>query len=252
MSSRFLKPRARARIGAGVWILLVAGCAQTEIRSQGETMQRNLPSPGRVLVYDLAVNAGEVTANQSIVAREMAAQSSESSWQQATEIGHQAADAFATDLVAELLKTGLNAQRATRDSTIYQNDFLVMGHFIDVNEGNRLRRLVIGFGAGASDVNAQIFVYQEAGDRKREVLEFATHADSGDMPGAAVTMGAGAAAQGGARAGSPRSRHRTQRAFSSGGRTGERRPLAPGRQGGEFRCERSLALRLWPPSRVAA
>jgi uncharacterized protein DUF4410 len=188
-------------MGAAIGALLVAGCAQTEIRSQGETMQQNLPAPGRVLVYNLAVNAEEVTANQSIVAREIAAQSSESSFQQATEIGHQAADAFATDLVAELLKTGLNAQRATRETTIYQNDVLVLGHFIDVNEGNRLRRLVIGFGAGASDVDAQIFVSQEASGRKRELLEFATHADSGEMPGAAVTMGAGAAAQGGMTAG---------------------------------------------------
>jgi hypothetical protein len=32
-------------------------------------------------------------------------------------------------------------------------------------------------------------------------MEFKTHADSGDMPGAAVTMGAGAAAQGAATGG---------------------------------------------------
>jgi hypothetical protein len=32
-------------------------------------------------------------------------------------------------------------------------------------------------------------------------MQFTTHADSGKMPGAAVTMGAGAAAQGGATAG---------------------------------------------------
>jgi len=35
----------------------------------------------------------------------------------------------------------------------------------------------------------------------RTLLAFKTHADSGEMPGAAVTMGAGAAAQGAVTAG---------------------------------------------------
>jgi len=181
--------------------LLAAGCAQTAVVEQQQTMRTGLPAPGRVLVYNFAVNVDEVTANQSIVARTMAAESSQSATQQDLEIGRQAADALATELVAQLVKAGLNAQRATRDSAVYQNDLFVMGHFIDVNEGNRLRRLVIGFGAGASTLDAQVQVYQQAPGRWRQLLEFSTHADSGEMPGAAVTMGAGAAAQGGATAG---------------------------------------------------
>jgi hypothetical protein len=59
-------------------------------------------------------------------------------------------------------------------------------------------------GAGASrvDTEGQVYHAGQAGQGPRtKLLEFTTHADSGKMPGAAVTMGAGAAAQGGATAG---------------------------------------------------
>ena len=201
MRNRWSASPAAAWLGVAAIALLATGCAKTAVSPQQVTTAQGLPAPGRVLVYNFAVNPDEVTANQSIVARAMSSMSSENTAQQNLEIGHKAADALATDLVAQLVKAGLNAQRATRGTAVYDNDLLVMGHFIDVNEGNRLRRLVIGFGAGASTLDAQVFVYQQADGRSRDVLEFTTHADSGDMPGAAVTMGAGAAAQGGVTAG---------------------------------------------------
>ncbi len=68
-----------------------------------------------------------------------------------------------------------------------------------MDEGNRLGRIVIGFGAGASKLDTEVGVYYEA--RRRKVLDFKTHADSGKLPGAAATMGAGAAVAGGITAG---------------------------------------------------
>jgi hypothetical protein len=54
---------------------------------------------------------------------------------------------------------------------------------------------VIGFGAGASRVDTEAHVYYGPGRRK--LLDFGTHADSGKMPGAAATMGAGDVVEGG-------------------------------------------------------
>jgi Domain of unknown function (DUF4410) len=74
---------------------------------------------------------------------------------------------------------------------------IVDGQFHDIDEGNRLRRLVIGFGAGTSKLDTQVQIYQYNAGTPDQLLNFTTHAESGKMPGAAVTMGAGAAAQGG-------------------------------------------------------
>ncbi len=70
---------------------------------------------------------------------------------------------------------------------------------VDVNEGNKLHRVVVGFGSGASTVDTQVQVYQ--GTERRKLLEFATHSNSGNLPGAAPMLGAGAAVQGGVTAG---------------------------------------------------
>ena len=67
---------------------------------------------------------------------------------------------------------------------------------LDVDEGNRLERAVIGFGAGQSRVEAQFQVYTLAPRSPARLLAFTTHADSGKLPGAAVTLGAGAAVAG--------------------------------------------------------
>jgi hypothetical protein len=73
----------------------------------------------------------------------------------------------------------------------------ITGEFLNVDEGNRLRRLVIGFGSGQAMVQARVRAVQPTRDGPwRTLTEFTTTADSGYMPGAAVTMGAGAAAQG--------------------------------------------------------
>jgi Domain of unknown function (DUF4410) len=77
---------------------------------------------------------------------------------------------------------------------------IVDGQFTDINEGNRLRRLVIGFGAGASTLDTSVQLFQRTGESSSQVLGFTTHADSGKMPGAAVTGPAGAAAGGSAAA----------------------------------------------------
>src|SRR5207245_6665230 len=58
--------------------------------------------------------------------------------------------------------------------------------------------LVIGFGAGASTLDTKVDVSQKTVGGTHQLIDFTTHADSGKMPGAALTGGAGAAAGGSA------------------------------------------------------
>jgi len=75
-------------------------------------------------------------------------------------------------------------------------DGLVAGQFADVDEGNRVRRLAIGFHQGQSSVSAHVELYSiAAGERETPLLEFVATTASAPLPGAAVTIGAGAAVQ---------------------------------------------------------
>lgn len=67
---------------------------------------------------------------------------------------------------------------------------------MSIDQGNRTRRILIGLGAGKSSIGADAQLYQLTETAPpRFVMAFEGQADSGRMPGAAETMGAGAAAQ---------------------------------------------------------
>ena len=98
-----------------------------------------------------------------------------------------------------LRKLGFAIERVNRGTVASGSGLLIDGQFLTVDEGNPLRRLVIGFGSGASTVESRAQIYQ--GGNVRKVLEFITHSESGKLPGAAPALGAGAAVQGGVTAG---------------------------------------------------
>jgi uncharacterized protein DUF4410 len=151
-----------------------------------------------ILVFDFAVDRTDVVENQAFFHQAVVAlEDNETAGERADDIGRDAARAMSQQLVAGLRDLGLPAERAVRSQRMPANAIAITGEFLDVDEGNRLQRLVIGFGAGQSQVQTRIRAVQPTPSGPwRTLTEFTTIADSGYMPGAAVTMGAGAAAQG--------------------------------------------------------
>ena len=70
----------------------------------------------------------------------------------------------------------------------------ISGQFLAIDEGNRAERVVIGLGAGRSDVRTSVQVAELFPEGRRLVESFEVDAKSGRKPGAAETMGVGAAA----------------------------------------------------------
>jgi Domain of unknown function (DUF4410) len=71
---------------------------------------------------------------------------------------------------------------------------IVEGEFIAIDEGNKTKRVMIGFGRGASDIKTHVIVSSLTGGKKTPVLEFNLNSASGKKPGAAATVGAGSLA----------------------------------------------------------
>lgn len=106
---------------------------------------------------------------------------------------HKLVDALATRLVADLNHAGVTAARLPVDAPVPVEGLVVRGVFTQVDEGNRIRRAVIGFGAGA----ARMDLYVEVSDLAHPggpLYRFANQGSSGKMPGAIVTMNPVAAA----------------------------------------------------------
>ena len=160
------------------------------------TSEKNLPRPTRILVYDFAVSELEITEYQGIMRQQPSVKNPvERQRQLANEVKKALADAVVDGLRA----LGFTVESVRSGTAAKGNELLVDGKFLIVDEGNPLRRLVIGFGSGTSTVDSRVQVYQ--GGNAQKVLEFTTHSDSGIMPGAGPTLGAGAAVQGSVTAG---------------------------------------------------
>jgi len=188
------------RVARLLGVLLLAGCAKSTVQPEQET-NLALPPPSIVLVHKLSVNLQEVTANQGLYGKAVDAVEQESASEKTKQLAQEVSESFADELVKQINAMGIPARRATRDAYVPQNALVITGYFVDIDAGNKARQLVIGLGVGQSKIDAQLQVLSPNGSGYRTLLEFKTHADSGEMPGAAVTMGAGAAAQGGLTAG---------------------------------------------------
>ena len=94
-------------------------------------------------------------------------------------------------LIRNLRNKGFTAQRLSGpQATLPRDGWLLQGIFTEVDEGNRIKRAVIGFGRGATSMNIQVGVSnlgQRAAD-KRPLFYLAPSKIPKKMPGAAVTM----------------------------------------------------------------
>lgn len=193
--------RTLARLGGIAVLVGIGACAQTVVQPQSPTLTTRLARPARVLVYDLATNPGEIHPDQDVLHQVANAATGMQPSQRDAALGDKAQEAFATELVSRINAMGLRAERAAAGAPAAPGDVKIVGAFLDIDQGNQVRRLVIGLGAGAAEVDAEVEVLQATPGRPIRIAQFSTHADSGEMPGAALTMGAGAAATGGVSAG---------------------------------------------------
>jgi hypothetical protein len=186
--------------GTGLFFLLIAGCASTNVQDTYEVVNTGMPTPNPVLIYNFAVNPEDVQQNSSIFAKIQRNIESNSQTAEEIQLGREVSDAMAAELTQKIAALGLYPVRADQSLRVTPGSILITGYFVDIDEGNRLRRNVIGLGMGKSSLDSKVRVLAPSPSGYQELIAFDAHADSGDMPGAAVMGPAGAAAGAGAAA----------------------------------------------------
>ena len=97
-------------------------------------------------------------------------------------------DGLASSLVDSLSKAGMNARRVAPGTGLPTAGWLVRGVFLEVDEGNRLRRAVVGFGSGKTDLQVQATVDRLTNGPPRPYYQVSSQAASGSSPGAVVML----------------------------------------------------------------
>src|SRR4030095_5779726 len=87
-------------------------------------------------------------------------------------------------IVAELNNSGIRASRLVRGALPPQDGLLIGGEFLEVDEGNRMRRAMVGFGAGSEEVKVQVEVYDLAKDPSTPFLVYGSGEEGRKGPGA--------------------------------------------------------------------
>jgi uncharacterized protein DUF4410 len=193
--------RLRASAGGVLLTLaLITGCARTNIQDVSMDTGR-LAKPERILVYDFAVSPDQVTLDRAIGARLARLTGGTPTTEDELKVGQAVASALSEHLVSEIRQFGIPVERASGTPAVTGRMLSIQGQLLAVDEGNRLRRLVIGLGAGATAVKADVQAYETTQGERRLIEEFDATVKSGRKPGMAETMGAAGVARGAAVAG---------------------------------------------------
>jgi len=187
-----------SKFGLVAFIILViaAGCAPTKVQQENTTLTQ-LPRPDLILVYDFAVSPEEVKLDTGLSAELMQKYQEHEGMSRTAEeikVGHKVADAVAEELVKKIRSYGLSAERAFGLPQGKGKVLMVKGQFLSIDEGNRTERVAIGLGAGRTDVQANVQVYELTPQGMKQVDDMRGTAKSGGKPGMAEMMGVGAIA----------------------------------------------------------
>ncbi len=172
--------------------LSVAGCA-TRVQSTGtyvapmQDAAVALPRPRMILVADFSADPNRVQLEQAIANRleRQMSDADPAAEQQRAALDVQ--QAISEALIKNLRKMGLPAERAAADAMPGGSDLVIRGQIVRIDEGNRTRRLAVGFGAGKSDVRAQVQVYYLRPNAPPQLVQtYDADANSGRRPGLAM------------------------------------------------------------------
>lgn len=180
------------RRGWVTWLVLVTfttACAGARVENvQRFDVDRPLAKPPLLVLYDFAVSEHDVvvdafgpsgvsgpgeTSERNAKAKAMAA-------------------AFAQLAVDKLGERGIAAARASETPVPPVNALVVKGQFLSISEGDQMKRVLIGFGAGATEIRVRVQTYQWTGEGLHQISQGESLAHGSKKPGMALPVIGGA------------------------------------------------------------
>jgi Domain of unknown function (DUF4410) len=145
-SFRTLQTRAVAIRSLSIFVLSVlSGCRATT--ENVVTYGGLLPRPQRIVVYNFT---SSTIWSRGRITESMRETEGASLAEQQTKLQQDIMRLMTAQLVQEIGKLGLPVESAETAGPVTEGQLSIEGQFLTIDEGNRTRRLVIGFGAGAA------------------------------------------------------------------------------------------------------
>jgi hypothetical protein len=161
-----------------------AGCASTKVTQQTPMVNQGMARPNQIWVYNFVADPADMPANSSI-GGEVAAPSTPPTAAQIEE-GRQLGALIAADLVADIQGMGLSAVQAGPGSSPQVGDGVIRGYLVSVQGGGAVKRFVIGFGYGTSEMDTVVEGYVVTPQGWRKLGSGTLSSSGGKTPGMVV------------------------------------------------------------------
>ena len=174
---------------------LLCGCGTAKVTNRQSVGAAPTSKPGIVYVADLDLDAADIKCEAGMLPAPPKLPGLgdilpplPGARKDPKKLARQLVDEMSEALVKDLNKSGLQARRLSTRAPTPDSGWLVRGVFTEVNQGNQVRRAVIGFGMGRTDLQVVVDVSDLAQGAPRKFYELNTRADSGKAPGAGPTI----------------------------------------------------------------
>lgn len=167
----------------GLALILSAGCASTKVEDRQQFVTGPIPRPTTIIVQDFAASPSEIPSDSSLNSQVIAPES-----QTADQIaeGHYLGHQIASELVDKIREMGMPAVLASTGVTPQLNDIVLRGYLISTEEGNTGARMIIGFGAGNTEMKTLVEGLQMTSHGLQKLGQGVVAASGSKGPGAGL------------------------------------------------------------------
>ena len=161
-------------------LVVMTGCASTEVSNRQYYEGSQLARPDRIIVYDFTADPADVPASSAFAAQIAAAPPLTP---EQADLSRKLGAEVANELVADLQGMGLPAVLAAGQPPPQVNDIVIRGYFVSVDQGSAAERVMIGFGAGGAELATAVEGYQMTAQGLRLLGSGDFKSGGGKLPG---------------------------------------------------------------------
>jgi hypothetical protein len=176
------------RVLALLALVVATACASTKVTDRERLVTGKIARPDRILVQDFVATPADVPADSALAGEHSQPDTppTPEQIQAARELGV----AIARELTANIDAMGVRAEAVPIGTPTPVGDLVIKGYLVSVEAGSESKRLVVGFGSGASELKTVVEGFQMTPQGLRKLGRVTLDAGGGKMPGGALGLAA--------------------------------------------------------------
>jgi len=169
-------------------MVVVTACASSRITGRDELVTGKVPRPNQIFVYDFAATADEIPDESALAGQPFEHPTPQTDAEIAE--GRKLGAEIAAELAEQIRNMGMPAEEVTTGAKPQINDLVIRGYLLSIYEGSMVKRVGIGFGAGASELKTAVEGFQMTAHGLRKLGSGSVDAGGNKTPGAALGVAA--------------------------------------------------------------